>query len=372
MRAVHITSLHPPFDQRIFYKECCTLLAAGYGVHLMVFDPPHAEKDGVTFHALTRPEAGNRYQRVWRRAFNALPAALALEGDVYHLQDPELIPLGLALKRHGKRVIYDVHEDYRAEALGIFREPAWLRYTKYAVWSVFETLAVQYFDAIISATPAIARRFPPRMTTLVQNFPLLEAPPAGILPYAERAPSLAYIGGITDIQGIIELVQAMEYVTTPDARLVLAGAFTPPELQERVMALPGWQKVDFRGWVSRPEVQAILAGSRAGIVTYHPVPNHIESQPNKLFDYLLAGLPVIATDFPHWRQFVGKADCGLLVDPKDPHAIAQAIDQLLTHPVEAEAMGARGQAMIRETYNWDNEAQQLLACYERVLAGRPT
>jgi glycosyltransferase involved in cell wall biosynthesis len=102
-------------------------------------------------------------------------------------------------------------------------------------------------------------------------------------------------------------------------------------------------------------------------VLFHPEPNHLEAMPQKIFEYMGAALPLIASDFPLWRRILGTTGCALFVDPQDPQAIADAIEFILRHPDEAEKMGRRGQAAVLEHYNWDTEAEKLVNLYSGLL-----
>ena len=114
----------------------------------------------------------------------------------------------------------------------------------------------------------------------------------------------------------------------------------------------------------------LLGKARVGLLLFQPDPNHMESYPNKLFEYMAAGRPVITSDFPFWRQFVSELGTGLMVDPKDPQAIAEAISWILDHPREAEAMGERGRAAVMERFTWEREADKLVGLYRNcILAG---
>jgi glycosyltransferase involved in cell wall biosynthesis len=145
----------------------------------------------------------------------------------------------------------------------------------------------------------------------------------------------------------------------------VAGIFDDLALLDELKASPGWQTARYHGQLSRAEVRKLLATARAGLVCFHPGPNHTESQPNKLFEYMSAGIPVIASDFPLWHKLIGEAGCGLLVDPLDPKQIAAAIEWVFTHPSEAEEMGKKGRAAVISKYNWEVEGNRLVEFYER-------
>ena len=103
---------------------------------------------------------------------------------------------------------------------------------------------------------------------------------------------------------------------------------------------------------------------------FRPAPNNIEAQPNKLFEYMAAGIPVVASDFALWRAIVDDTGCGLLADPCDPNAIATAVAYLLSHDREAEAMGRRGREAVARRYNWSAEEPKLLHLYADLARER--
>jgi glycosyltransferase involved in cell wall biosynthesis len=205
---------------------------------------------------------------------------------------------------------------------------------------------------------------------VVENFPILgELVQPSPAPLAERAPMVAYAGSLTRVRGACEMVEAVGMVPSHlNARLVIGGSFEPPALQTECEARPGWQRVDYRGWLSREGVACLLGQARLGLVVLHPEPNYVHGLPIKLFEYMSAGIPVVASDFPLWREIVDGARCGLLVDPLDASAVAGAITWLLEHPRESAEMGRHGQEAVHARYNWGGAASRLLGLYERVLA----
>ena len=362
-KVCHLTSVHPPFDIRIFHKECKTLCQAGYQVVLIAPHDQDEEVDGVRIRALRK--AKSRFKRMTQTVWGAYKESINQEADTFHFHDLELVPVGLLLKLHGKRIIYDVHEDYSQALLSREWIPSWLRRILAQMVGCGERLGAKFFDGVVAATPHIARRFPTIKTITVQNFPWLnQSMRDPIIPYQQREKVVAYLGVVSALRGAKEMVEAMALLPQRlDARLKIAGIFSPVGLEGEVRDLPGGDRLDFLGWQRHKEAMAMLGEARMGLVVFHPVPNHTEAQPNKLFEYMSAGIPVIASDFPLWRRVVEEAQCGLLVDPLNPKAITEAIQWLLEHPAEAEEMGKRGQEAIRKHFNWNNEANKLLILY---------
>lgn len=363
----HLTSVHPSFDIRIFHKECKTLSQAGHQVVLIAPHDREEEVEGVRIRAL--PKAKNRLERMTQTQLQLYKEARMQDADIFHFHDLELLPVGLFLKLRGKRVIYDVHEDYSQALLSREWIPPWLRRLVAQMVACGEWLAAKFLDGVVAATPHIARRFPTIKTITVQNFPFLgQSSRNPAIPYQQREKIVAYVGVVSALRGAKEMVEAMMLLPQRlNARLRIAGIFSPVGLENEARRLPGWGRVDFLGWQRHEESMAMLGEARMGLVLFHPVPNHTEAQPNKLFEYMSVGIPVIASDFPLWREVIQGEECGLLVNPLDPKEIAEAIRWVLEHGTEAEVMGKRGQKAIRECYSWEGEAPKLLAFYKNIL-----
>ena len=147
----------------------------------------------------------------------------------------------------------------------------------------------------------------------------------------------------------------------------LAGKFESQRYENYIRNKKESKHIKFYNWVNRNEMLEILNQSMVGIVTYLPFPNHINAQPNKLFEYMSAGIPVIASDFPLWRQIIENEKCGLLVDTRNPQQIAEALDWIFDNPKEAKIMGDNGKKAVKDKYNWDLESTKLLGSYLSLL-----
>lgn len=363
-KVCHFTTVHTPTDIRIFKKMCITLAQSGFDTHLLATADHDGVIEGVNLHALKK--SASRLERFTKGTRIALERALEINADLYHFHDPELLPFGLQLKKQGKTVIYDAHENHSGSIQDRKYLQPWLRPILARHVKKLENKADQLLDAIVTATPAIARQFRNPNTIAIQNFPLLnEFAQVAKAKTEDRRPQVAFVGGMSEIRGLTPVVQAIAQV--PKGKLILAGSFTPASYQQELASLPGWKQTEHHGWLSREDVASLLGQSMAGIVTFLPAQNHNESQPNKIFEYMAAGIPVIGSNFPLWQEIIEKENIGICVDPNSPEQIAQAIQYVLDHPQKAAEMGARGRKAIEEKYSWEAESQKLISLYHKLL-----
>ncbi len=367
---VHFTSAQPVFDFRMFHKECKSLVKAGCSVMLVAPHDRDEVVEGVRIKAV--PKSKGRLARMTLTAWRAYREAVRLGGDLYLFPDPELIPAGLLLRLRAKKVVYDIRELGGLEFLTKDYLPVWARGFCGRLVRRLQAFALPRLSAALSATPSIVAQFPEsakHKLTVVQNFPSpAELSPRDRLPWDQRPNWAVYVGGITTFRGIREMLNAMSLLPESlGVSLRIAGAFAPRRLRDEVSQIPGWQRTEYMGILDRPDLWKLLGQARLGLLTLHPSPAHYEAWPAKLFEYMCAGVPVIASDFPLWREIVEGAGCGLLVDPLDPGAIAKAMEFVLTHPAEATAMGRHGREAVEHHYNWETEEKKLLKLYACLL-----
>jgi glycosyltransferase involved in cell wall biosynthesis len=370
VRVAHLSSGHHADDTRIFWKECLSLARTGrFDVSLTIPEEHPSRLPGLPAEvevSVVRSRPGRR-GRMLITPWPLLAAGLRRKAEIYHVHDPEMLFAALLLRLMGKTVIYDAHEDVPRDILARAWVPSPLRGLLARAAGAFEWFAGQTLSGVIAATPVIARRFPASRTALVQNFARISEFPEPSAWLADSPPALAYVGGITVDRCAPEMVEAVARLDRfPGARLIMAGGIHPPDLEKRLAGMPGWDRVDYRGIQDRPGVLRILAESRIGLVLFHPLQNYAEAQPVKLYEYMAAGLPVVATDLPRLRKTIEAHCCGICVPPRDVDATTRAIERLLDHPAEAAEMGRRGREAAMKFFSWESEERTLLEFYRRI------
>lgn len=366
LKVCHMTSAHPADDVRIFHKECVTLAKAGFQVYLVAANAQEEVVNGVQIVSANVAHSG-RLSRMLNTTKAVYEKAIALDADIYHFHDPELLRFALRLKRKGKKVIYDAHEDVPKQIMGKFWINKYIRKSTSKSFEIFENFVVKKLDYVLSATPFIRDRFSEinKNSVDINNFPLLSELQEES-DWNSKKDEICYIGGISQIRGIEELVHAMDYVE--GVKLNIAGKFSQASFEQRVKSTSAWkEKVIEFGFVSRKETAQIMANSKIGMVTFLPLPNHVDAQPNKMFEYMSAGIPVIGSRFPLWEEILIKNDCGICVDPENSVEIAEAIKFLLNNPDKSKQMGKNGRKNILEKYNWEAEGKKLISIYQKLV-----
>lgn len=365
-KITHLTSVHPRNDTRIFIKECRSFVDNGYDVNLVVSDDNKDEiLNGVRICNVGKLKG--RIKRILKTSERIFNKAIELNSDIYHFHDPELIPIALKLKKRGKKVIYDVHEDVPRQLMEKPYIAKIIRPFISKIFELYENYSAKKFDAVITATPFIRDRFNKINKNVIDinNYPIIDELKNQINWHLKRN-EVCYIGGITLIRGIKEIINSLDFVQS-DVRLNLGGNFSEKEVEADMKRCKGWVKVNELGFLNRSDVKNTLLKSKAGLVTFLPAPNHFNAQPNKMFEYMVSGVPVIASDFPLWKEIVEGNKCGLCVNPFDPVAIAHAIDYIIDNPAEAVRMAKNGQKAVIEKYNWEVEEKKLLTLYGKLV-----
>ena len=366
MKIAHLTSGHSPNDTRVFLKECRSLAAAGHDVSLVF--PGTAKQSNIDNVKLvgTGISPKSRWDRILNTPKQVYKTGLSLKADVYHFHDPALIPYGRRLKEMGKIVIYDAHEDVPRQTLSKEYLFGPLRPLLARWLEAYENKAAKEFDLVIAATPTIAKRFSDigARSEVVANYPLKSEFPPISPEYVRDSKTACYVGVMTKIRGFCEMVEAMNFLN--GAKLVLAGPRPSHDLVSIVANCEGWKKAETLGELDRTGIQNLLSRATVGLVVLQPIPNYLDAFPIKMFEYMAAGLPVIASNFPLWRKIVEDSGCGICVDPKSPKEIADAMQFIFENPDRAKAMGQRGREAVQSSLNWEHEEKKLLKAYESL------
>lgn len=363
-KVAHLTSVHAHSDTRIFIKECCSLADAGFEVHLVAPGAPDTIIKGVRVHGvnLTR---GGRLLRMTSVVRAVYKKAKTINAEIYHFHDPELILAGLMLKAKGSKVIYDMHEDVPRQILDKQWIPKPFRKIISTSFALLQSFSLKFLDGVVLAESLYAERLPKsKKYWTIRNYPISNELGKAEVDWSNKRRAVCYIGGLTEIRGVREMVEA---ISLTDIELLLGGKIESDSLRQRLESMPGWRNVKYLGQLDRAGVASALENSMAGLVVLHPVQNYMVSEPTKMFEYMSAGIPVIASDFPVWRRVLDENQCGVCVDPMNPEAIAHAIQQLVNNPAKARHMGENGRRAIDKKYSWEKEKSKLLSLYNSLL-----
>ncbi|WP_423920295.1 glycosyltransferase [Frigoribacterium sp. 2-23] len=363
---VHVSSAHPWTDNRVHLREAATLADAGYRVRLIAV-ANDLETEATRVDVVTIPRR-SRLTRMVVGSAHAIALAVRSRARVVHLHDPELVWAIPALRALGRSVIFDAHEDLPDQVASKAYIPRPLRPMAVLAARLVVRLG-STADRVVAATATIADTYPDHKTVTVRNYPRLRVEEASASPLSERPKRLVFVGALTQNRGsrvLPEVTRSAEFPT--DWRLHVAGTVPAAELAVlTATTTPAHAAVAYHGIVSPAVARDLLLESRIGLVAFQPTDAHLNSLPTKLFEYMAAGLAIIVSDFPLWRELLSGHDNVTFVDPLDPHAIADAVARYDRDSELLDRHGRNGRRAALEVFNWCTEEKTLLGLYADLL-----
>jgi glycosyltransferase involved in cell wall biosynthesis len=372
-----ISDTHNAQDDRIYWKEAVSLQKAGYDVtHLCVgkIEKQYKTDENIIIHQIKRKHLSkNRYlnfllKTLLQRNSNQylFNAAKTIQADVYHIHDLKPLAIIQKLKKFPwkPRIIYCIREshpdmirDYNTSK-GLLR----LYYLLYASYiNVWEKKQCKHADFIITIDDAAYNEFMPitgsERINIIYNYSNL-FPTENNETKIDALYDVIYIGGITKLRGLLNILRAIKICKSKGLSLkfALLGKFYSADFQEEffnyVQSNTLIENIEFLGWVPHKQVCHYLTLSKIGIVTLLPIEKYKKNIPIKQFEYMAFGLPVIGSNLPPIEDFIKPVNAGLVVDPEDPESIAEALINLISDIDLYSELSKNGMHAARNIYNW--------------------
>lgn len=362
----HITTVHPRFDTRIFFKECISLHNAGFSVILLVNDGKNNEiNSGITIKSI-QERTGNKYKRIFLAPWKMLFAVLRERVRIVHFHDPELLLLGVLLRLCGKIVIYDAHENVPSTIL--YKKWIRLTFVRYLLAGaamMIEKTSSLFFNRIICATKTIAKHFSSNKTEILYNYPVLSKITPSVLPKNISDKLIViYAGALSNIRGIREVIRAINELSF-DCEFWLVGSWVQESYKQICEAEPGWRNVRYFGQCSLEKTYEYIANANVGMICHYPVKNYLDGIPTKAFEYMACSLPIIVSDFPLMREYF--TDCAVFVNPYSIDEIKAALVQLYSDTAFSQSLGKSGYEKVNRFFSWENEEKKLAALYNSLV-----
>lgn len=357
------------FDYRIF-REARTLRQAGHCVSIVAssFDPASVQGwEAFDLYLISVDRSRSlrlAYPAFWRQARQLL---LSVRADAYHAHDLDALwPAAQAAQRRDVPLIYDSHE-FWTEQSSLVRRPL-IR----AFWAALERRLIRQVWRTIAVSGSIARALQERyhldQVAVVRNLPLYQPPVSSDCIRAELGidpgrPILLYQGGFLTENGLAEQIEAIAGLEEEFAFVLIGDGPAEVALKAQVQRTGLEQKVYFIPRVPFGQLHTYTCAADLGLCLIKGAgKSFYYSMPNKLFEYLMAGLPVLASDFPEMRAVVEDSAAGEVVDPQDMAGIRDRLRALLKDEARRKTYSQAALAAARR-YNWEQEAPKLVALY---------
>ncbi|SDB81301.1 Glycosyltransferase involved in cell wall bisynthesis [Pelagirhabdus alkalitolerans] len=374
-KVVHLTTVHHPFDTRIYHKECVSLKQAGYHVSLIV-PLENASKGTIQeteegIRLVSLPKQKKLLKRMLTSTWQAYQLAKSENADIYHFHDPELLWVGWLLQKKGYHVIYDVHENYYTGIMQKDYLKNWMKKIVGGVFNKVESFFIKNLEVCI-AEKYYRERYPNSFELL--NYPIINTSLMDHYHTKERPDNvLIYTGNVTSVRGAYEHATLPQLKSQPDIYFYgLCDAALADQMKQT--AADKKDHLHFTGidqFVPREDIDQAYQSKDwlAGVAIFPKTPHYMRKELTKFFEYMAAGLPIVCSNFPTWQAFIDRYQCGLTVDPERPETWEEALTYLRDHPKERRQMIKNGREAIRNELNWEVEKLKLLGEYQQILKG---
>jgi glycosyltransferase involved in cell wall biosynthesis len=361
MKIAHITTVHPVNDNRIFYKECKTLVDSGYDISLIIAGAKSEIINNIKIIGFYKEKT--RIKRFFKTSFfDLIKVCKKVDADIYHFHDPEIIFAGIYLKLIGKKVIYDIHENNPAAILSKpYIKFKFIKILISKVFNIFEQMTVKFFDALVTARPDITERFAHKKIITLRNFPILpKLDNLKKLNIKKEKPVVIYVGGMTKLRGLLPLIDAFKKMD--NCELWLLGPINDEDIAKEISLKP--ENIKYFGVVEPYEVFSYIEYADIGIITFLEAPNHIHTLATKPFEYMACGKPMIMSNFEYWKDTY--KDSSLYVEPFNSKDILEKVEFLLSNKELMSKMSEKNFYLSINKFNWDMESEKLINLYERL------
>lgn len=368
----YLTGCFSRTDGLIWERQGCSMVAFGYKVTYLVTDnDPEDNLNGVQILS-SGYKPLNRVQRILFSKRHLYSKALEIDADIYQISEPELLSLGLKLKKRGKKVIFNMRENYPQIMLSKEYLPPFIRMS-FSKWlDKYMSRSLKKFDSVFSVTPDLVEMVRDKWqcthSFLLTNYPIVNTSYSlSMEDYLKRGNTICYVGTVYRVSRQEVFFQALEKI--PNIKYLIAGVFWG-SYQEELMKLPYWLKIQFQNGFKKSELEKIY--SQASIANVLRDFSKTGS-PNgslgviKVYESMEAALPIICTDVQIYRDMIDRYHCGLYVNPNDPKSIEDAIRFLIENKKEAYQMGQNGRQAVLKEYNWALQAKNYVSIINNIL-----
>lgn len=369
-KVVHLTTVHHPYDPRIYHKECQSLQRAGFDVTLIAQESSRRDESEELVKHIPIKKYKSRLKRMIFGTLDLYKKARKIKADVYHFHDPELLPVGWLLKNKKNIVIYDIHEDYETSIL----QKDYMNKTLRKITAKFYRLMENLFSKKMNL--CLAEKYYKDIYPTgkcILNYPMINQ---RFIEYSREEaplePRLLYTGNVTYDRGA--LIHAGIPLIDSRYSVHFVGKCAG-SIAEKMYEVAGSEKSNIiidgiDRFVEKEDIehQYLSRNWLAGVALFPPTEHYMKKELTKFFEYMNVGLPVICSNFPVWEEFINKYQCGIAVDPYNEEEIHQAINYLMAHPERAREMGENGKEAVINELNWHSEERKLIAWYNQLLA----